>query len=192
MVKRKSHSEGPSRATRPGQGPSAELWFYGVHTVRAALDNPERGCRRLLLTREANRQLGPRLDISLARRAQQPTRTIVNRDDIGRILPADAVHQGVALEVEPLPEPDLSELCAAAGERAVIVVLDQVTDPHNVGAVLRSAAAFGALAVIVPARHAPPVGGALAKAASGALERVALVRVTCSPSALMGQIEVIG
>ncbi|MGH7029482.1 MAG: 23S rRNA (guanosine(2251)-2'-O)-methyltransferase RlmB, partial [Stellaceae bacterium] len=91
-----------------------------------------------------------------------------------------AVHQGLALEVEPLVEPDIEDLlrrAETAAGRNILVALDQVADPHNVGAVLRSAAAFGAGAVLIPAHSAPPVGGALAKSASGALERVPLIRV---------------
>ena len=97
------------------------------------------------------------------------------------MLPPDAVHQGLALETKPLAEPELDDVLAALpqeGEPHILLLLDQVTDPHNVGAILRSAAAFAALAVIVPEHGAPPVTGTLAKAASGALETVPLVRVT--------------
>ena len=97
--------------------------------------------------------------------------------DLGRMVPSDAPHQGIVIEVEPLEEMWLADVLADAPERAVLLVLDQVTDPHNVGAILRSAAAFGAIAIVTQDRHAPPEGGALAKAASGALERVPWVRV---------------
>ena len=97
--------------------------------------------------------------------------------DLGRMVPHDAPHQGIVIEVEPLEEMWLADVLADAPERAVLLVLDQVTDPHNVGAILRSAAAFGAIAIVTQDRHAPPEGGALAKAASGALERVPWVRV---------------
>ena len=97
--------------------------------------------------------------------------------DLGRLVPGDAPHQGVVVEAEPLEEVWLDEVLGRAGERAVLLVLDQVTDPHNVGAILRSAAAFGAIGIVTQDRHSPPEGGVVAKAASGALERVAWVRV---------------
>ena len=97
--------------------------------------------------------------------------------DLGRMVPQDAPHQGVVIEVEPLEELWLADVLAEAPERAVLLVLDQVTDPHNVGAIIRTAAAFGAIGIVTQDRHAPPESGALAKAASGALERVPWVRV---------------
>lgn len=113
------------------------------------------------------------------RRAALPVPQAVERDALEPALPPGAVHQGIALRVEPLPEEDLAELLAAWEGRSdvVVLVLDQVTDPHNVGAVLRSAAAFGAAAVVLQDRHGPPVTGTLAKTASGALDVVPLVRV---------------
>jgi 23S rRNA (guanosine2251-2'-O)-methyltransferase len=103
--------------------------------------------------------------------------TLADVADLGRLVPGDAPHQGVVLEVEPLEESWLADLLAEAGERSTLLVLDQVTDPHNVGAILRSAAAFGALGIVTQDRHSPAESGALAKAASGALERVPWVRV---------------
>ena len=105
---------------------------------------------------------------------------MLDRGGLAALLPEGAVHQGLALAVEPLAEPDLEDVlrrAATSSVRSVIVLLDQVSDPHNVGAVLRSASAFGALAVVLPRHGAPPVGGTLAKAASGALESVPLVHV---------------
>jgi 23S rRNA (guanosine2251-2'-O)-methyltransferase len=111
---------------------------------------------------------------------ERPEPETAERTDIERLLPPGAVHQGVVLDAAPLPDAELEDICQAAAESpsALVVVLDQVTDPHNVGAVLRSAAAFGANAVVVTERHAPEVTGVLAKTSSGALEVVPLVRVT--------------
>ena len=103
--------------------------------------------------------------------------TFADVADLGRLVPHDAPHQGVVIEVEPLHEVWLDGLLHEAGDRAVLLVLDQVTDPHNVGAIIRSAAAFGAIGIVTQDRHSPPESGALAKAASGALERVPWARV---------------
>ena len=144
----------------------------------AALTNPKRICHRLLVTVDTQTTLNPRLaEILQARPRKVPVR-VVERRDIEAILP-HAVHQGIALDCMPLAEPDLLEVIAKLpADRALLVVLDQLTDPHNVGAILRSAAAFGVAAVIVTERHAPHETGALAKAAAGALEIVPIVRVT--------------
>ncbi|OAN46762.1 23S rRNA (guanosine(2251)-2'-O)-methyltransferase RlmB [Paramagnetospirillum marisnigri] len=155
-----------------GGGGGASYWIYGTHAALAALGNPDRRIRRILATAEAAKGLeGRRLPLAL-----EPA----ERAEIDRLLPAGSVHQGIAVLVEPLESLGIEDVGRLASERAaaVVVVLDQVTDPHNVGAILRSAAAFGALAVVVPDRHAPEETGALAKAASGALERMPLVRVT--------------
>ena len=165
-------------AGRPHQ-PSGGYWLAGTHAVMAALANPDRTVRRLLVTAEAARGVGAALDALRATRKLPPAET-VERTEIDRLLPAGAVHQGLAVLVEPLEGPAIDDIARDGGgrEAAIVVVLDQVTDPHNVGACLRSAAAFGALAVVVPDRHAPEETAALAKAASGALERLPLVRVT--------------
>jgi 23S rRNA (guanosine2251-2'-O)-methyltransferase len=103
--------------------------------------------------------------------------TLAEAADLARLVPGDAPHQGVVIEVEPLEDPWLDGLLHDAPERAILLVLDQVTDPHNVGAILRSAAAFGAIGIVTQDRHSPAESGALAKAASGALERVPWARV---------------
>jgi 23S rRNA (guanosine2251-2'-O)-methyltransferase len=142
--------------------------FWGKHAVAAALDNPERKVLRAWATHEA---------AGFMRFPDHVAVTLADVADLGRLVPHDAPHQGVVIEAEPLEEIWLGDLLAAADERSILLVLDQVTDPHNVGAILRSAAAFGALGIVTQDRHSPPEGGVIAKAASGALERVSWVRV---------------
>ena len=103
--------------------------------------------------------------------------TLADVADLGRLVPSDAPHQGVVIEAEPLDEVWLDDLLQGAGDSATLLVLDQVTDPHNVGAILRSAAAFGAMGIVTQDRHSPPESGVVAKAASGARERVPWARV---------------
>jgi 23S rRNA (guanosine2251-2'-O)-methyltransferase len=151
------------------------VWLYGVHAVLAALENDERLIRRILITREARETLGDRLP----RLSAQPE--TVDRTKLDSLLPPGAVHQGIAMLTDPLDDPGVESLKDMRDEdakREVVLLLDHVTDPRNVGAILRSAAAFGARAVIVTDRHAPEATGALAKAASGGLEVVPLIRVT--------------
>jgi len=136
--------------------------------VAAALDNPERKVLRAWTTRDA---------AEFMQFPRQVAVTLADAADLGRLVPADAPHQGVVIEVEPLEDVWLDGLLHDAPERGVLLVLDQVTDPHNVGAILRSAAAFGAIGIVTQDRHSPPEGGALAKAASGALERMPWARV---------------
>jgi 23S rRNA (guanosine2251-2'-O)-methyltransferase len=158
--RKKSHQSSHGIGQRP------RLW--GKHAVAAALDNPDRKIVRAWATREA---------VSFMQFPKDLPVTMSEAPDLGRLVPHDAPHQGVVIEVEPLEEVWLDGLLGGAGERAILLVLDQVTDPHNVGAILRSAAAFGAVGIVTQDRHSPPESGALAKAASGALERVPWVRV---------------
>jgi 23S rRNA (guanosine2251-2'-O)-methyltransferase len=155
-------------------------WLFGVHPVEAALRNPGRRPHRLLHTAEAADHHAALLQLAKARPQGGPRLESVDRETLGRLLPAGAVHQGLALLAEPLPSVDIYEICdgLADAEQVALLVLDQVTDPHNVGAILRSAAAFGARAVVCTERHAAAETGVLAKAASGALELVPLVAVT--------------
>jgi 23S rRNA (guanosine2251-2'-O)-methyltransferase len=162
----------PSGARHGGDRVPA-FWIYGAHATRAAVGNPERRCRRLLAVAEAARLFE---DPGSAGAGRRPSLEIVSRRTLDETVGADARHQGVAVLVEPLPATSLEAVLAAVPLRP-LVVLDQVTDPRNVGAVLRAAAAFSAAAVIVQDRHAPPETGAMAKAASGALDSVPLVRV---------------
>ena len=151
-----------------GRAGAAPYWLYGTHPVAAALANPGRQVRRLATAKGAEPAPG-----GARARAE-----IVTAAELAALLPPGAVHQGVAALVDPLPAPALDDVLAAlpADAGAVVLALDQVTDPRNVGAVLRSAAAFAAAAVLATGRHAPEEGGALAKAASGALETVPVVR----------------
>jgi 23S rRNA (guanosine2251-2'-O)-methyltransferase len=167
--------------TASASGIAGERWIYGRHAVAAALANPARRWHHLAVLTGQESEGSTLVAAAAASRGGdgEPMR-VVDHDSLAAILPEGAVHQGLALAVEPLAEPDLADvlrLAAATPGRRVIVVLDQVTDPRNVGAVLRSAAAFGALAVVLAVHRTPPVTGALAKAASGALEQVPLVRV---------------
>jgi 23S rRNA (guanosine2251-2'-O)-methyltransferase len=141
--------------------------MYGWHTVTAALRNPARTIRKFLVTENAARKLTEEgIESMLLPEVVRPSAIAE------RLLP-DAVHQGLYLETDPLPSPAVEKIPA----RGVVLVLDQITDPHNVGAIFRSAAAFGATAIVTTQRHSPDATGALAKAASGALEHVPLVSV---------------
>ena len=157
------------RGHRPSHAPASRPRFYGRHAVLAALANPERTVRKLWGTREALSALDvpPAIPITFAEAA-----------DLARLVPGDAPHQGIVAEVEPLEEIWLGDLIAqGADDRRPLLVLDQVTDPHNVGAILRSAAAFDALGIVTQGRHAPSETGTLARAAAGTLETVPWVRV---------------
>ena len=142
--------------------------MWGKHAVAAALDNPARKVLRAWATRDGAAAMQFPAGVPV---------TFADVADLGRLVPPDAPHQGVVIEVEPLEDIWLGDLLGDAPERAMVLVLDQVTDPHNVGAILRSAAAFGAIGIVTQDRHSPPESGALAKAASGALERVPWARV---------------
>jgi 23S rRNA (guanosine2251-2'-O)-methyltransferase len=153
------------RARRESLRPEDLSVLYGWHTVKAALENPARKTRRLLATENAARRL--------AEEGVAASPDIVRPAAIAERLSPDAVHQGLYLETDPLPAPDIAGVAAGA----TVLVLDQITDPHNVGAILRTAAGFDVAAVITTARHSPEATGALAKAASGALEYVPIVTV---------------
>ncbi len=155
---------GPPRSGGGGDGP---VILFGWHSVTSALSNPARKVRKLVVTENAARRLeeeGFKLPSA---------HEIVRPDEIARRLTPDSVHNGLLAEADPLDAPDVEDLDASG----VVLVLDQITDPHNVGAILRSAAAFGVKALITTARHSPEATGVLAKSASGALEFVPMVTV---------------
>lgn len=182
LAENDSHRDRPRRPERKAAGRASASrddghWLHGRHAVLAAIANPYRELRQIWLTRDAQARFGEELAQALARRGSSTVQPqLVDRGDIEGAV-GTAVHQGIAALAAALPEQDLSDVVPADDAEAVVLVLDQVTDPHNVGAILRSAEAFGAVAVVVTERHAPDETGTLAKAASGALERVPLIRV---------------
>jgi 23S rRNA (guanosine2251-2'-O)-methyltransferase len=156
------------RKARQQTKPENRPRFWGRHAVAAALANPDRTILRISVTHDAAAEfdIPPHIPVTYADAA-----------DLGRLVPRDAPHQGIVAEVERLDDILLADLLDQAEDGRPLLVLDQVTDPHNVGAILRSAAAFDALGIVTQDRHAPPESGALAKAASGALETMPWVRV---------------
>jgi 23S rRNA (guanosine2251-2'-O)-methyltransferase len=173
---------GPDRGRRKGPRRPAPLhhreasfeeggrvWIWGIHAGGAALANPSRTNREVFVTRNAAHRVGLNTD------ALEQGVTLVEPRDIDRKLPEGAVHQGLAVLADPLQPTDLADIVIRPEKP--VVILDQVTDPQNVGAILRSAAAFGFGAVILQTRNAPALGGVLAKAATGAIETLAEVRV---------------
>lgn len=148
------------------------VWLFGLHAVRDALQNPAREKLRLLVTKNAADKLGDAIaQAGIEPEMQDPRK-------FSAPISPDSVHQGAALEVKPLNWGHFEDTCAGGEGAPVVVLLDRVTDPHNVGAILRSAEVFGARAVIAPRHHSAPETGALAKTASGALERQPYFRVT--------------
>jgi 23S rRNA (guanosine2251-2'-O)-methyltransferase len=175
-----SRDEKPSRALRgragrmkggrgSGRASAGAVRLWGRHAVEAALKNPERQHRKLWATREGVESLDGELPANFPVEYAQAA-------DLARLVARDAPHQGLVLECTPLPDLFLGDVLDGDATRPVLV-LDQVTDPHNVGAIVRSAAAFGACAIVTQDRHAPPESGVVAKSASGALELVPWIRV---------------
>jgi 23S rRNA (guanosine2251-2'-O)-methyltransferase len=163
------------RKTTSSAGKNGPFWIYGFHAVRAALSNPTRASIKIVATTRALSEIGAKPPENLPVEPADP-------EAISKLLPSGAVHQGIALLCEPLANPDLETILAKHPPgRRMVAVLDQISDPHNEGAILRSAAAFGVCAIIVQNRHAPAESGALAKSASGALDivpRISVVNIT--------------
>jgi len=196
MAKRKKHgrsgrpthdlaSSDDGRETLKRTNKSGELWLYGAHACLAAIANPERDIRRIVMATQSADELEiPVCDAanSAFESCQTPRPQIEWRDrrEVNDLLPRDAVHQGICIETKALPHPQIEDIIedSKGMPSASIVVLDQASDPRNIGAVMRTAAAFGALAVVVQDKHAPDITGALAKAASGAVERLPYIKVT--------------
>lgn len=163
----RGRSRGPRPDRHAPRDSDAPVILYGWHPVKMALENPQRQIRRLIVTENALRRLAED-GVTLPLEPE-----IVRPDAIATRLPPDAVHQGLYAEADPLPALTLDTVPA----RGLVLALDQVTDPHNVGAILRSAAAFACTAIVTTARHSPEATGVLAKSASGALEHVPFVTV---------------
>lgn len=161
---------GSSTHSRPNPHSGGGHWVYGWHAVNAALENPERIVIRILAT-PTNAQ-----ELHLPRKL--PTPHIMDLKEIDRVLGSDAVHQGIAAEVKPLEPYVLEDILHAENPAGPVIILDQVSDPHNVGAIMRSAAAYDAVAVIMPKDHSAPETPAMAKAASGGLDIVPRIVVT--------------
>jgi 23S rRNA (guanosine2251-2'-O)-methyltransferase len=161
-------------ASAPKPESGGKVWLHGFHAVRYALENPNRRVNRLLLTRESEGEF----DYETYKGDKTLRPEITDRGTIEKMIGRDTVHQGIAAFCDPLPEVHIEDILASIGERSLIVALDQVTDPHNVGAILRSAAAFGCDALIMPEKNSPPLSGVLAKAACGGLDLVPVLRVT--------------
>ncbi len=175
-----------SSASKPDTTPQpkasgTEYWLYGKHAVLAALQNKKRHIKRLVINQKNTEQYSKDLN-DTHNRIREITPEIVRGDFFEKILPSDAVHQGIALSTSPLHSANIKDVCALKQsnkeEKNLVLMLDQVTDPHNVGAIIRSAAAFGAKAIITAHRHAPPESAVLAKSASGALEAISWIQVT--------------
>ncbi len=158
----------PHQDRRHTEAPKGTVWLYGIHAVTAALANPSRRIRRLLLTEDAESAVLARFPHPWPVQAER-----IDRTRLDQTLGRDAVHQGAGLLTDPLTPPSLAQALERPGP---VLVLDQVTDPRNVGAIMRSAAAFGVAAIITQERNAPDETGALAKAASGALEKIPMFK----------------
>lgn len=162
---------------KPVKTPRQGILLWGIHAVREAWLNPKRVCYNISVSNAGMAALEDAFAATTASGMPRPAPQIVDRDELERMLPPSSVHQGVALEVAPLPEITLDELLESSSQPDLLVVLDQVTDPHNVGAILRSAVAFQSGAVIMTERNAPGTTGIMAKTASGAVEHVPLIHV---------------
>jgi 23S rRNA (guanosine2251-2'-O)-methyltransferase len=166
---RAGHNNSRLKPSGSGFGPNGQTWLYGIHVVEAALANLKRKKYRLLVNKEWT------TSYKVDGNEIQPE--YVSREEIERQLQSDAVHQGIALLVAPLDHVAIETVCNDATDNSVIIVLDQVTDPRNIGAIMRSAIAFGAAAIVVTDKYTPETTASMAKAASGALDRLPLVRV---------------
>jgi len=173
-------SRGPRREEERSYGPRIEVTVYGLHAVKSAILNPARTIKAIYATEDDVVDLQPALDEALENGIILPELKIVEREQLHRALPRDAVHQGVGIDAEPLEDLSVQDIIrkAEVKKKSIVLMLDHVTDPHNIGAIIRSACAFGADAVIVQTRNAPELTALIAKTASGAVEHLPLVYET--------------
>jgi 23S rRNA (guanosine2251-2'-O)-methyltransferase len=164
------------RSATKVRSPASQIWLYGFHACRMALENPRRQIFTVLVAGEDI--LAKVLSTSELKSQYDSRIKKVTRHQLEAVLPPQSVHQGIAVQVSPLSSMDITDLDSDPAINQCVVVLDQISDPHNAGAILRSAAVFGARAVILTQRNAPPESGVLAKSASGALDIVPLIRIT--------------
>lgn len=160
----------PEREPREPKAPRLKADLFGLHAVREAWKNEKRYVHALFITESSMKEFEPDLKTT----AKRPAPQIVTKEELDRAFPPGTVHQGIALSCQPLAENSVIDLIikAESKKKSVIVILDQVTDPHNIGAILRSACAFGADGVVMQTRHAPEMDGILAKTACGAVEHM--------------------
>jgi 23S rRNA (guanosine2251-2'-O)-methyltransferase len=179
-------ADGPDIGTSRTGGKAQHYWLYGIHACLAAISNPARQIRRIVIATQSVDTIeeavceAANAVLEQYPEAIRPNIECRDRRELEALLPRDAVHQGICLDATPLPYPVIEDVFQLADGKssACVLVLDQATDPRNIGSVMRTAAALGALAVVVQDKHAPEITGAMAKAASGAIERLPLVRVT--------------
>jgi len=179
--KNKHHSKKPdlNRKQKPATSHNPALLF-GVHAVTNAILNPKRSIHRILISDSAKKTISETLETALNKGLKRPEPLLMAKDELSKLLPDGAVHQSMIVDAAPLSSPRLDSFCERLpeGQKAVFMILDQVSDPHNVGAILRSACAFGAKALIVQDRNAPDITGTLAKIACGAVEHLPIIRET--------------
>jgi len=175
--RRDKRHERPEPVVRGEEKPRDGVLLWGLHAARAAYLNPKRRCFRIWMSETGQTAFAATLAEAQENLLKRPDAKRVDRSELDRLTPPGSVHQGIVIEVAPLHEPPLHEVIAGDHPPDLLLMLDQVTDPHNVGAILRSAAAFGAGAVIMTERNAPVMTGVQAKSASGATEHVPQIHV---------------
>ena len=173
MNQKKNKTKKPMKPAKTKQPAKVRLNLFGIHAVREAWLNPSRFVNHIFITQEAMRGFESVITQAQKQGLKRPAPEIIEKEKLAKMLPPGAVHQGIAMQAQALAEKDIRDLVIAAGdENSVLAILDQVTDPHNVGAILRSACAFGLKGLVMQSKHAPALEGVLAKTACGAAEHI--------------------